>query len=350
MVLEYLGTAQTGVPPRDFRVSLTGSACIIILVDRMDEDCLQKSNPANPLVIQEERLQSLTQEILLCSNKIRPSVDFMIELSEILLTYSGCDALELWLRDKERCSCWEATAKPNRFYRLGNISLDKMEDRIQEGVLCFNGAARNRASDCSGDWSSVVSVPLFAGEEKIGLMLLKSNKQACFDDVMMKSYNYISQVVAISIAYHRVQLEQRERVKELACLFNIARTVASPRRNVDELLARMVKCLPPAWQYQEITAARILLDDKEYFSGNDGDPRHTLSADIILKGIKRGEVRVSYVEDRPELDEGPFLREERRLIDTVAREVAVTIEQKMAEEDQGFKCYREKPCCCPVRA
>ena len=314
---------------------MTGRTDIIILVHGLDGNTPQKSHPTDTVGIPEERLQSLSQKILLCANKIRPSVDFLIELSEILVTYSGCDALELWLREKDTCSRWEATARPNRFYRLGNMSLDKMQDRIKEGVVCFSGSAGDQMPDCSGDWSSVASVPLFAGEEKMGLMLLKSSKQACFDEDTIKSYNYISQVVAISVAYHRVQLEQRERVKELACLFDIARTVAGPRSSVDELLSRIVKHLPPAWQYPEITGARILLDEKEYFSGNYGNPKHTQSADITVKGTQRGEVRVSYVEDRPELDEGPFLQEERRLIDTIAREVAVIIEQKRIEEDRA---------------
>jgi len=284
--------------------------------------------------IPEERLQSLSQKILLCANKIRPSVDFLIELSGILVTYSGCDALELWLKEKDACSRWEATARPNRFYRLGSTPHGKLEERIQEGAVSYGDAAKAVMPDCSGDWISVASIPLFAGEEAIGLMLLKSNQQVFFNDHAKKTYEYISQVVAISVAYHRVQLEQRERVKELACLFDIARTVANHRRSVDTMLARIVKHLPPAWQYPEITAAWILLDENEYFSGNDGNPKHTQSADITVKGTRRGEVRVSYVEDKPELDEGPFLQEERRLIDTIAREVAVIVERKRIEEDR----------------
>ncbi len=37
---------------------------------------------------------------------------------------------------------------------------------------------------------------------------------------------------------------------------------------------------------------------------------------------------MGYSAERPALDEGPFLREERRLLDTVAREVALIIERR----------------------
>jgi len=40
------------------------------------------------------------------------------------------------------------------------------------------------------------------------------------------------------------------------------------------------------------------------------------------------------MEEKPELDEGPFLREERSLIDTVAREVAIIIERREAEAEK----------------
>jgi signal transduction histidine kinase len=45
-------------------------------------------------------------------------------------------------------------------------------------------------------------------------------------------------------------------------------------------------------------------------------------------------VEVVYVEESPELDEGPFLKEERNLIDAVAREVGTIIKRREIEDDQ----------------
>jgi two-component system NtrC family sensor kinase len=132
-----------------------------------------------------------------------------------------------------------------------------------------------------------------------------------------------------------VQLEQRERVKELTCLYEIARTAANPHAAVDEVLVEILHYLPPAWQYPELTAARIILDNREYSRGGFRKARHVQTSDIVVSDVKRGVVEVAYMEDRPEMDEGPFLIEERRLIDTIAREVAVIIERKKAEEDRS---------------
>ncbi|GAH53224.1 unnamed protein product, partial [marine sediment metagenome] len=41
-----------------------------------------------------------------------------------------------------------------------------------------------------------------------------------------------------------------------------------------------------------------------------------------------------YTVEKIELDEGPFLKEERKLIDTIAREVALKIEKRHAEDER----------------
>jgi len=50
--------------------------------------------------------------------------------------------------------------------------------------------------------------------------------------------------------------------------------------------------------------------------------------------VPRGVVELVYVEEKPDLDEGPFLKEERNLIDAVARQVVLVVERKQAEEDK----------------
>ena len=46
-------------------------------------------------------------------------------------------------------------------------------------------------------------------------------------------------------------------------------------------------------------------------------------------------LEVAYSEESPELDEGPFLREERKLIEALASQVARIVERRQAEEDRA---------------
>jgi signal transduction histidine kinase len=59
-----------------------------------------------------------------------------------------------------------------------------------------------------------------------------------------------------------------------------------------------------------------------------------MRVDIVVDGNKRGFVEVGYVWEKPQLDEGPFLNEERNLIDAIAREVSIIVEQKQAEDEK----------------
>jgi len=125
-----------------------------------------------------------------------------------------------------------------------------------------------------------------------------------------------------------------ERVKELTCLYGIAQVTGQPGLSLEEIIQHIVELLPPAWQYPETAFARIILDGISYTTQGFCECRQKQTAKIIVEGMPRGVVELVYADDKPDLDEGPFLKEERNLIDAVARQVALVIERKQAEEDK----------------
>ncbi len=125
-----------------------------------------------------------------------------------------------------------------------------------------------------------------------------------------------------------------ERVKELTCLYGIAQIAGQPGISLEDIIQHIVELLPPAWQYPEIALARIILDGISYTTQGFRECRQKQTAEIIVGGVPRGVVELAYAEEKPYLDEGPFLKEERSLIDAVARQVALVIERRQAEEDK----------------
>jgi hypothetical protein len=57
-----------------------------------------------------------------------------------------------------------------------------------------------------------------------------------------------------------------ERVKELTALHGVAQLLSDSARSVPSLMEEIVSALPPAWQYPEITTARIQFDGFDYTS------------------------------------------------------------------------------------
>lgn len=127
----------------------------------------------------------------------------------------------------------------------------------------------------------------------------------------------------------------RERVKELTCLYGISQVAALPGASVDEILTGIVELLPPGWQYPEVTCARIMLDGRPYRTPSFRECVQKQSADLVINGERRGAVEVGYLDHRPALDEGPFLKEERDLIDAVGRQIGLIIERREAAEEEA---------------
>jgi PAS domain S-box-containing protein len=126
--------------------------------------------------------------------------------------------------------------------------------------------------------------------------------------------------------------ELDERVKELNCLFEISRLVEKRKLTLDDILQGIVELIPPAWKYPDITCAKILLEGKEHNTSNFKETVWQQASDIIVHAVPSGKLVVGYLEERPESDEGPFLKEERALLGAIAERVGRIVERKWAQD------------------
>lgn len=121
------------------------------------------------------------------------------------------------------------------------------------------------------------------------------------------------------------------RVKELDCLYGVLDLVGTPGISLEAILQGTADLLPPAWQYPDITCARITLGEREYCTAAYRETEWCQAADLLAGGVTIGQVAVYYLEARPERDEGPFLKQERALLGAVAERLGKTIGQTRTE-------------------
>jgi PAS domain S-box-containing protein len=124
-----------------------------------------------------------------------------------------------------------------------------------------------------------------------------------------------------------------ERVKELNCLFGISTLIERQDLSWGELFQGIVNLIPPAWQYPETTCARAILEGEEFRTENFRETIWRQTHSITVHGDRIGTVEVFYLEERAEADEGPFLQEERSLLNAMAERLGRVLERKRAEED-----------------
>lgn len=124
----------------------------------------------------------------------------------------------------------------------------------------------------------------------------------------------------------------RERVKELNCLYSISQLVDESDQDIERILEDVVSLIPPAWYYSNIACARIIFDEQVFESANFVETDWKQSADIKVHGEKIGAVEVYYLKKRPVIYEGPFLKEERDLLNVIAEQLGKNIERIQGEE------------------
>ena len=131
----------------------------------------------------------------------------------------------------------------------------------------------------------------------------------------------------------QVSFSLGERIKELNCLYSISKLRERTDFSLEDILQTIVDFIPPAWQYPEITCARIIFNGYEFATSNYKSSSWKLTRDIMVYSERVGTLEVCSLEEKLELDEGPFLREERNLIDAVAERIAKFIEREWAEDE-----------------
>jgi len=131
-----------------------------------------------------------------------------------------------------------------------------------------------------------------------------------------------------------------ERVKELNCLYGVSNLVEKPGISLEEILQKTVDLIPPAWRYPEIAGAQISLEHQTFKTKNYKETIWKQSAAIIGKNGRIGTLTICYLEERPRNEEGPFLKEERNLINAIAKRLGDIIEHKqtgIALKESGEK-------------
>ncbi len=134
----------------------------------------------------------------------------------------------------------------------------------------------------------------------------------------------------------------KERVKELSCLYAIAQISAKPTASLRDVLQGVANALPSAWHFPNIASAQISLDDKRFTGRRPlaSGPRQEVP--LTVRGVHRGSVQVAYPPSAPFGAGSPFLEEEQRLLDEVARQVSLIVDRKetAAEQDRLYAKLR----------
>lgn len=127
------------------------------------------------------------------------------------------------------------------------------------------------------------------------------------------------------------QLKERE--KELNCLYGLTRVVRDKNISIDDALENIIQLIPPSWQYPEITCARIKINGEQVETPNFKETPWKLSSSIKVNDEVIGRLDIYYLEKKPNADEGPFLKQERWLIEAITDLLGRFFEERQIKEE-----------------
>lgn len=325
-----------------------------------------------------EDFLALSHRILTCASASQTTLSFVRPVCELLAEFGELDAVEIRLKEGDRCTRHEVTVRPERRVvyevvpcpfsddlgvedpddpeeNLEHLTRDVIfrrfdahqpfftangtfwtEDTGQPFVFTprFRGRERSYRLGGPDGFRSLAMFPLTGERGMIGLLTWKSRTPHRVSAREIRLYEIVAQNLGLALAHLRTRGELALRVKELTCLFGISQLAGRKDQPLEEILAAIVALVPPALLHTNAAHARLLLDDREVRSPEYREGRQRLRADIVVAGARRGHLEAVYAEDEPELDEGPFLTEERHLIDAVARQIALVVEEQRAQEQR----------------
>jgi len=122
------------------------------------------------------------------------------------------------------------------------------------------------------------------------------------------------------------------RMRQLQAFYSLAEIIEREGILLNEFYQELANILPNSWQYPEITCARIVIGESEFRMKNFIETEWMQSATVKVNGLQVGRIDVGYLEQKPKQDEGPFLREERMLLDAITERLGRVIERKQLEE------------------
>ena len=134
-----------------------------------------------------------------------------------------------------------------------------------------------------------------------------------------------------------------ERAKELNCLYAVEELTSAADTSLEDVFRGVIEAIPSGWQYPGACQARITYNGVCYQSPHFAPSAWVQRATIQVQGETVGLLEVFYTEQMPAAGEGPFLQEERKLIDTIADRLSSCItHRRLLNAMQDWRSARQE--------
>lgn len=131
--------------------------------------------------------------------------------------------------------------------------------------------------------------------------------------------------------------ELDDTIRQLQCLYAISRLMERHDIPLQDLITKTIGLIPFAWLNPESIGVRVTLQEQEFKTDRFRETQWKQTADILLHGQSIGLLEVVYLGEKPKADIGPFLKEDKSLIEAVAERLGGTLERMKTAEKLNYE-------------
>ncbi|MBN1196331.1 MAG: nucleotidyltransferase domain-containing protein [Candidatus Aminicenantes bacterium] len=117
----------------------------------------------------------------------------------------------------------------------------------------------------------------------------------------------------------------QERAKELNCLYMVEEVLNETRDDLDAMFSGLLHVIPDGWQFPELCQVKLEYQGKSWYTRDYEDTPWQQTVDIVVQEKPVGRITISYREEVPASQNGIFLKEETRLINSIAERIGHTV-------------------------
>jgi len=128
----------------------------------------------------------------------------------------------------------------------------------------------------------------------------------------------------------------QKRSKEQSCLYEISK-LDQRTLSIEKLLTKAAALLPKGFLHTDVAEAAIIFDDNLYATSHYQETPWSMTEEVNLRPNRALSVKIVYLEERPEYDEGPFLKEEKMMLEMIISHLKLKMDQVLSEQEKKEK-------------
>ena len=298
----------------------------------------------NDVKTSEKKAFRLGLEILAQAREGLSRFEFKRKTAGLLLRYSRSSLIDIYVQDEPYRYVWRAENKGKDF-DFFVLHDEKIKTLYRTHWLETYGSGTEKSADgITVKGRRLLTIPFTIDSTQSGFVafedpehgknLVEKTKTAEQLPDELETYKFLVELIGIAILYRNTHAALKERIKELSCLYEISKIIHKYPMDLNSILYSSIKIIPHAFQYEDVALARVCLDENCYSVGQVEDSEYSLRSDIYVGGEARGHIEVLYKTKKEDFEEEPFLQEEQNLLDNIAKQFSIIIEDIKAEEDK----------------